>query len=201
MSTADLAFITQEVYAITNRPDRAVETAMAIRSATLKAHQSDYYYKDIFEVGVSFDAASFVQNLDYRSLIPRWRAIKYLRKIDITVTPPLLGIELTLLLPDQIFDNYKIQKEDVYYVAGAFVQINSSTEDITFLLGCYLNPDITDTGYDSWVSKDHPYAIVFDAAATVFKAIGKDEEAAAYKKLVEEQIAMLKLSNVLAEGY
>lgn len=201
MSAADLAFLTQEVYTITGRPDRVNETLTAIKAATLKAHQSDYYYKDIFEVGVSFDNINYVQNLDYRSLIPRWRAIKYLRKIDLTVTPPALGIELSLVVPENVFDSYKVQKQDVYYVAGPYVQINSSTQELTYLLGCYLNPDITEATYDSWVSKDHPYCIVFDAAATVFKATGKDEEAAAYRQLNAEQIAMLKISNILAEGY
>lgn len=194
-----LAELITEVYSLTGRPDRIAETLSAIKSATLKAHQSDYFYKDIFESGIVFDTASFAQSLDYRTLLPRWRALKYLRKYNISTNTP--GKELDIILPDNVLDSYKTTKTDICYVAGAFVQLNSSTKEDTYLMGCYLNPDITEAGYASWIALDHPYAIIFDAAATVFKAIGKDEEAAAYRGLVVEQIAMLKMSNIEGVGY
>ena len=194
-----LAELITEVYSLTGRPDRIAETLSAIKSATLKAHQSDYFYKDVFESGLSFSSSTFVQSLDYRTLLPRWRALKYLRKYDAATNTP--GKELDIILPDNVLDSYKVTKTDICYVAGSYVQINSSTEENTYILGCYLNPDITEASYTSWVALDHPYIIIFDAAATVFKAIGKDEEAAAYRGLVIEQIAMLKMSNIEGVGY
>jgi hypothetical protein len=194
-----LAELIQEVYTLTARPDRVTETLSAIKSATLKAHQSDYYYKDIFESGLAFSTSDYVQNWDYRATLPLYRALKYLRKYDASTGTP--GKELDIISPDAIFDSYKIQKSDICYVAGAFVQINSSTQESTYLMGCYVNPNITSDGYNSWVALDHPYCIIFDAAATVFKAIGKDEEAAAYRTLVSEQISMLRTSNIVAVGF
>jgi hypothetical protein len=194
-----LAEMIQEVYTITGRPDRVAETASAIKSATLKAHQSDFYYKDIFESGVAFDSAAYVQSLDYRALVPLWRAVKYLRKYDFVNAAE--GKILTLVLPELTLDRYQVEKTNIYYVAGSQLNIKSDTAEQYYLLGCYVNPDITTTGYNSWVALDHPYAIIFDAAATVFKAIGKDDEAAAYRTLVAEQIAMLKTSNIVANGY
>lgn len=194
-----LAELITEVYSLTGRPDRVAETLSAIKSATLKAHQTDYYYKDIFESGISFSTSDYIQSLDYRLLLPRWRALKYLRKYAPTTNTP--AKELDIILPDNVLDSYKVTKTDVCYVAGAYVQINSSTQESVYLMGCYINPDITEAGYTSWIANDHPYAIIFDAAATVFKAIGKDEEAAAYRTLVTEQIAMVKMSNIDATGY
>jgi len=188
-----------EVYTLTGRSDLVAETESAVKSATLKAHQSDYYYKDIFESGLVFATSDYVQNLDYRALLSRWRALKYLRKYDYTNSVP--GIELTVILPEQIFDAYQVQKSDICYVAGSYVQINSSTQEQYYLLGCYVNPDITKESYSSWVALDHPFCIVFDAAATVFKAVGKDDEAAAYRGLVAEQIQMLRASNISAVGF
>jgi hypothetical protein len=197
-----LAELIQEVYTLTNRPDRVAETASAIRSATLKAHQSDYYYKDIFETGINFGAVNYLNDLDYRSIIPLFRAIKYLRKYSLgsdgTFSP---GKELELLQPNEVFDIYKCAKNDIYYAAGSQIHIKSSTQDQYYLFGCYLNPNITDTGFNSWVALDHPYVIIFDAAATVFKSIGKDEEASGYRQLVAEQLSMLKSSNITAAGY
>lgn len=193
-----LAELISEVYTITGRPDRVAETASAIKSATLKAHQSDYFYKDVFETGVAFDSSAYVQQLDYRTLLPLWRAVKYLRKYDNTNAVP--GNFLNLIVPEQVLDRYMVEKTNIYYVAGAYLNIRSETEEQYFLLGCYLNPDITTATYSSWIALDHPYAIIYDAAATVFKAIGKDEEAAAYRGLVAEQLQLLKISNIVASG-
>lgn len=195
----NLAELIQEVYTITGRPDRVAETASAIKSATLKAHQCDFFYKDIFETGVAFASSAYIQQLDYRTLIPLWRANKYLRKYDnISGTP---GRFLTLIQPELVLDRYTVEKDDIYYYAGAYAQIKSSTQEQYYLYGCYLNPDVTTAGYNSWVAKDHPYAIIYDAAGSVFKAIGKDEEAASYRTMIPEQIAMLRGSNIVAQGY
>lgn len=194
-----LAELIQEVYTITARSDRVDETASAIKSATLKAHQSDFYYKDLYEVGVDFGTPSFLQSMDYRTLIPRWRAIKYLRKYDLATLTP--GTFLNLITPEGVMDRYNVEKANIYYVAGAYINIKADTSEQGYLVGCYVNPDITSGSYNSWIALDHPYAIIFDAAATVFKATGKDEEAAAYRGLVQEQISMLRASNIIAEGY
>ena len=195
----NLAELCAEVYTITGRPDRVAETLSAVKSATLKAHQSDYYYKDLFETGLDFGFAAFVQSFAYRDILPFWRALKYLRKYDSVTNTP--GKLITLLPPENVLDDYATQKSDICYVAGSYIQINCSVEQQYFLLGCYQNPNITEAGYNSWVALDHPYCIVFDAAATVFKAIGKDEEAAAYRTLVAEQLAMLRTSNIIANGF
>lgn len=194
-----LAELIAEVYTITGRPDRVAETLSAVKSATLKAHQKDFYYKDLFEAGIVFTTAEYVQNLDYRSLLPRWRAVKYLRKYDNTSGDP--GAFLTLITPGEVLDDYSAQRQDIFYVAGQYVQINSSTEEQYYLLGAYLNPDITDTGYSSWIALDHPYAIVYEAVVTVMKAIGEDDKASIYAKMAQEQQALISLSNIQSVGY
>ena len=188
-----------EVYVITGRPDLTGETLSAVKASTLKAHQSDFYYKDIFETGVAFTTSEYLQQLDYRTLIPTWRATKYLRKYDNVAQAP--GTFITLIPPELVMDRYEVEKTNIYYVAGTYINIKSDTQEQYYLYGCYVNPDITQSGYNSWVAKDHPYAIIMDAAATVFKMIGKDEEAAAYRGLVAEQISMLRGSNIVAQGY
>lgn len=194
-----LAELIQEVYTLTARPDLVSETSSAVKAATLKAHQSDYYFKDLFESGLAFSTAEFIQNLDYRALIANWRSLKYLRKFDFTNNVP--GRLLDIIVPENVLNDYKMQRTDICYGAGAFIQINSSTKEQYYLLGAYLNPILTNTGYSSWVALDHPYFIVFDAAATVFKAIGKDDEATTYRQLVAEQLTLLKTANILVNGF
>ena len=196
-----LASLIADVYTLTNRPDLVGETLLAVKNATLKAHASDYYYKDIRETAVQFTTAEYLQSLDYRTLIPLWRAVKYLRKVDITTTPPTPGKFLKLLTTEEVLDSYEIQRENVFYVAGTEVQIRSNTEEQYYLLGCYVRPSIIEADFNSWIADEAPMAIVYEAAATVFKTIGYDEQMVAYRNMVAEEYAALRLTNTVANGY
>lgn len=187
-----------DVITITNRPDLLAETKLAIKAATLKIHQSDYYYKDLHETGIAFSSAAFAQQLDYRVLLPRYRSLKYLRKSDSTGAP---GNFIEVLTPSEVLDAYGIAKDNICYVAGEVIQIKSSTEFQYAILGVYLNPNIVEADYSSWVALDHPFAIVYEAALTVFKAIGYDEQATTFTRMAGEQLQYVKSSNILAEGY
>lgn len=190
---ASLNSLMTDVFTITNRPDLIAETKLAVKQATLKMHHVDYFPKDLFETGISWNPADYVQSLAYKNIIPRWRTFKYLRKYQDSRPGDffqLLGVEETL-------DRYAINKDNICYIAGDQLEIRSSTQDNYMLIGCYLHPDITDEGYSSWIADEHPFAIVFDAAATVFKMIGFDEQAAYLKQNVTEQIALLRQNQII----
>ncbi len=190
---ASLNSLMTDVFTITNRPDLIAETKLAVKQATLKMHHVDYFPKDLHETGLSWNPADFVQSLAYKTLIPRWRTFKYLRKYaDSRATDffQLLTVEETL-------DRYAANKENVCYIAGDQLEIRSSTQDAYMLLGCYLHPDLTDDGYSSWIADEHPYAIINDAAASVFKMIGFDEQAAYLKQNVVEQIQLLRQNQII----
>ena len=195
-----LATLISDVYSLTNRDDLVAETALAVRAATLKMHQSDFYPRDIYETGIDFGASDYTQQLDYKGLIPTWRSLKYLRKYDYTTSPGSAGIGFRVITPDQIFDSYHIEVKDVMYLAGSYFNIKSSTSFQYALLGCYVLPVVTDAAYSSWIADDHPYAIECEAARVIFKMIGYDEQSAAYERLVAEQVAELKMSQILANG-
>lgn len=194
-----LTELRQEVYNLTNRPSLVAETLTAIRSATLKLHQLDYFYKDIFETGVAFSSAEYLQQIEYRTLIPKWRALKYIRKTDSSGTDQ--GTFYEVIAPETVLDSYKVNRENVCYVAGSIVQIRSSEQLQYCLLGCYVNPDITESSYSSWIALDHPYAIIFEAAAIVFKMIGDTDKFTAYTGLAAIQAAEVRLSNIQPVGY
>lgn len=195
-----LTELRQEVYTLTNRPDLVTQTLTAIRAATLKIHQADYFYKDLFETGVLFSSSQYLQSLDYRGLVPQWRALKYLRKTDASAAQDDVFFKV-IPIPEAVEDQYLLNQNDVCYVAGSSIQIRSSTLFRYALLGCYINPIITEAGYNSWLALDHPYAVIFIAAATVFKAVGDTEQFAAFTMLAAEQLAEVKLTNIQAIGY
>ncbi len=188
-----LTDLINDTYTITNRPDLVAETKLAVKKSTLKLHQLDYFPKDIFETGISWDPVAFIQSLDYKTLVPNWRTLKYLRKYS----DGLAGPFFSFLSPEESLDRFAINRDNICYIAGEQLEIRSSTEDTHMLLGCYVNPTLTDTGFSSWIATEHPYAIITDAAASIFKMIGFDEQAAYMKQEVTEQIQILRQNQII----
>ena len=134
---------------------------------------------------------------------PRWRALKYIRKLDASSSPSVPGKFFEVIVPENVLDDYLQHKEDVCYAAGEVLQIRSSTAFQYALLGCYRNPVITTAGYDagnSFIAIEHPYAIIYDAVATVFKTIGKSDESAAYRQLSGQFASEIVTSNIRSIG-
>lgn len=195
---ATFAELCDDVYTLTKRPDLVSDTKLAVKAATLKAHQLDFFYKDVAEIGVQFQLEDYIQSLEYRQLFPNFRAIKYIRKSDVLGAN---GDFLRSITPAESLDAYGAAKQDIYYVAGELIQIKSSTLLQYIFFGYYKNPNIVESSYNSWIALDHPYAIVYEAAATVFKTLGQDEKSTVYKRFCDEQYQFLKQSNIISEGH
>ena len=191
-----------DVLTITKRPDREDLIKLGIRMATLKAHQSDFFPKDLFETGLQFiPPFSNLQSFEYRALIPRWRAFKYLRKFDYTTPPGAAGKLFKFIQPEELLNrDFSYEEEDVCYLAGSMIEIRSSTKDQYMLHGCYVNPDVTETSYKSWIAEEHPMAIIAGADAYVFKQTGYSEQASDMNVEVADQFQLLKME-ILGEGY
>lgn len=198
---ADFNAMLSEIYTITNRPDLVAETTTALKSATLKAHSSDFYFKDLFETAIVYDAADYTQTIPYRTLFPRYRALKYLRKWDGNTVGDTAGKFFDIITPEEVLDSYNRQRNDVAYLAGDVIQVRSSTADLYGLMGVYLRPTVdTPATYKSWIADEWPYAIIFDAAATVFGLLQQDSAKASYQQMAFEQLIFVKNSNIVAVG-
>ena len=198
MTTSFASLVTDTMY-LTNRPDLVNETALAVKAATLKAHQSDDYIKDFKEYSLMFDDSAYYQTLDYKAILPLWRKPRYIRKYD--ATNSAYGIFLEYVEPEKVIDEYKVDRTDIFYVAGANVQIKSSTLLQYVLAGIYENPTVTSNGFNSWIADDHPFAIVYEAAAIIFKTIGRDDQVPVYRGMAGEQLQMLKMHAITGVGY
>ena len=188
-----------DVYDLTNRADLVNETAIAIKSATLKAHRLDFFSKDIYETGVSFPELTYRQSLDYIALIPNFRAIKYIRAVNSSTDD--LGVKIEIITPDEITDSYGLNRNDIAYVAGRVLEIRSSVQFQYMLLGAYVLPIVTTPDYSSWVAEQFKYAIVFEAARLIFKTIGQMEESNGYRQMVAEEYSILTRDGISDVGF
>lgn len=194
-----LTELRQAVYDLTNRPDLVSQTLLAIQKATLKVHHSDYYYKDLFEVGIEFSTSDYLQELEYKAIDSRWRSLKYLRKYD--AASSTAGTLFTVVEDANILDSYKLEVVDICYAAGNVIQIKSSTQFQHAIVGYFVEPDITAGTYSSWAAVDYPFAIITEAAGTIFRTIGKTEENQIYTLMARDELALLRLSNIVTVGY
>ena len=80
----------------------------------------------------------------------------------------------------------------MWYQAGFNIKINSSTQETNFLVGMWLNPIVAEEAYESWIAREIPQAIIYDAAATVFKSIGYDEQMVAMRNDTAVWVNQLK---------
>jgi len=188
-----------EVYNITGRADLVDLTKTAVKAATLKAHNTDFYSKDIYETPITFATTSYTHSLDIISLIPNYRALKYMRKYDVATAEA--GDFITMITPEEVLDKYNRALTDVCYVAGRVIEIKSATEFNTLLIGCYVNPIVLEASYSSWIADLYPYAIIHEAARFVYGAIAMDTEKKSQETFVAEQFAELKINAVSDVGY
>lgn len=201
---ADLA---TEIYSLTKRPDLVAETNSAIKSATLKAHQVDFFERDLFEATIDFGVSGYFQTFPYKTLVPLFRSPKYFRKYDPNAVPVLTGYgpinkknELTIVTPDALFDDYGVERTNVAYLSGVNYNLKFNAPYQYILMGCYLYPNVTDSGYSSWIADTDRYVIIAEALRRIFKLIGQDAEAAAAQDDFKEKIQLLISSNIPSIG-
>lgn len=187
------------VYDITKRPDLETATKSAVKNSTLKLHMSDFYLKDLFETGIQFAEALYIHKLSIKELVPTFRCVSYLRKVAVDYAAPTgyVGTDfLDAVHPLATNDDYGYHRTDVYYLAGTALNIRLSTAEDRLLGGFYVYPTLTDEYYDSWIAKELKEAVVYDAAATVCKSIGYDEQAAQLRTDSQLWLRMVKNSNI-----
>lgn len=179
--------LVDQVGVITLRPDLSVQAAQAIKAATLKAHYSDFFKYDMYEVGIQFDDEGYKQSFDSLQLIPRWRQIEYVRLYVDGVATNLLDV----IEPDNLLDVLNDERINIAYQAGTTVHISSDVSFQHVLIGVYLRPQLDEDDYGSWIAHQHPYIIIHEAARQVLSSTGRLEEANAQHRLYLEALSAL----------
>lgn len=187
-----------EVLGLTKRPDLLARTDTAIRAAILSLHTKDYFARDLYEVSMDFGSELTQHSFDY-SFVPRFRALKYLRRTDFNNTDT--GAFLEVITPESVLDEYARNKENVVYLAGTEIKLRAYPGIRYARLGCYRFPNVQEAGFESWIANDFPYAIIYRAASKICASIGKTEEANAFQADANEAQREMMQSNILLQGY
>lgn len=197
--------IINEVYLITKRPDLISETQAAVARATMKLHALDVFNQDLTSVVLnSGTTPALPVQTDYHysidlSSFTRLRNIAYVRDY----ASPLTGseTEYEALSPMNIFDEYQLERYNYFYRAGTALKLRSSKQLSSIQIGYFQFPIVDGATYASWIASVYPQAIQDEAAATIFRSIGKDEEFQRYTAINLENSATLKAMGSTSSVY
>lgn len=185
MDTPDYSPLFKTIYdgvvALTDRPELVRETEQAILRSTLRMHHIDFFWRDKTNTGMVTSAG--------RSAVVPLTALPRLRKPhSVTAYSDSTPTPLTICLADQLFKDPVTHSAS--YIANAAI-INGSNITIrarnvfnAVAIEYYMNPETDMSKYDSWIASTYPFAIIDDAAATVFYAIGANEQGGSLRQRV-----------------
>lgn len=171
------------VIAQTRRPDVPAVTSAAIRTATLRAHHVDFFPRDMTEGPLTYmpsSTAIYYDIADISTLLPRFRALKFIKSID-TATGSAVE-ELEYRDADDLYDSDGNRRLSVYTLIGDTLRVYPQLATGQFSAFYYRNPNTAGLEYSSWIANTYPDELAMWAAAIVFARTGYAEMAADFQR-------------------
>lgn len=190
------------VYALTKRPDLSVETAQAVRKATMKAHMADSWKNDLTTVIVTLpvlspvNATSFRYQFDLNDSVqyPLFKRISQVKEYNPVATGQ--EIQFKELDADRLLDDYQLEDINYWYQVGKVCNLRCNKVLSYLAVGYWKYPNTVPAQYTSWIASEFPDIIIEEAASYVFKAVGKDTEYVRFRDTWEENIALLRAAHI-----
>lgn len=189
MSAATYNQLVQDVYTITARIDRAAETALAIRRATLKYHLADLWKNDIANAIVTLPVIPVGSDLSFRYTLDLTNTATYplIRKVSNIVEYNAIrtGTEYKFdeYDNDNIMDDYRVERLNYWYQMARQATLRCDKILNQIQVQYWAFPNVTPAGYNSWIADQNPDFISCEAAAYVFAAVGKSDESARFAQM------------------
>lgn len=161
----------------TGRPDLAAHIDMGIRTATVRAHHTDFFWKDAFRGYVTYtpvSGKSYVDIPNFTSDFPLFRALKTVYCVDIDTDSPVE--KLTYRTMGDEYDEEGRLRPSIYVLAGGLRIYPRVQTGKLELLG-YNNPNVGFDTYSSWIADLYKDEIAAWASGIVFARSGALEQA------------------------
>lgn len=179
--------IFEEVRETTNRYDIDTKVRAAIRETTLRAHLSDFYFRDRVEAQIQWPTDETLVDVNVLSYLPRFRQINYARYWN--PSDGALGNMLKWIDPRDVLDDYNYEKKERYYIAGDVLKLKFIYPTRGVQVGYFCTPIVHPyTTYQSWIAEQFPDIIIRGAVALIYNQTGKQEEAKAINQEVGFEI-------------
>lgn len=157
----------------TRRPEIPAVTKAAIKSATLRAHHTDFFPRDLNTTLLTYTPSSTAILYDFPSIhatLVRLRSLQFLQGIDAATSAPVENLEYRTA--DDLFDSDGNRRPHVYTLIGATLRIYPVQATGAMNAFFFQNPDVTEAGYSSWIADTYPDELAMWASAIVFARTG-----------------------------
>jgi len=208
MSAASYQQLIQDVYTLTGRPDRAAETALAVRKATLKYHLADLWKNDLTTSLITVPVIVAGSDMSYRYALDLTQSAQFplFRKmsniVEYNALPTGLEYKFKEYDADNILDDYRVERLNYWYQMGKQVTLRCDKILVQLAAQYWAFPNVVPATYNSWIADENPDFISSEAAAHVFAAVGKADEAARFAQMFlgpdgnSGNLALLRISEI-----
>lgn len=165
-----------DVVTITNRPDLAEETKVAVRTATLSVHMLESFPRDVSTELVKLPNAFYVAGFDTQVLFPRFRGVSTIRILDSSFAPVEFPAIDVVELGDIYDPIYGTLKNNIAYAAGTSLNVRCAVPAYGCLVEYFHLPQVRRESYNSWIAQLYPEPIIYKAASIVLATNGNEEK-------------------------
>lgn len=187
-----------EVIANTKRPELVTLTNAAIRMATLRAHQVDFFPRDVGIALLTYTAPVanefFTDIPTVYTLAPQLRTPDWIQGEDATTFFPNENLEYVIDYKN-FWDEYNCLRSSVFTLMGDTLRARFCSATGRARLYYYKNPVVTDIGYSSWIADMHKEDLAKWAAAIIWARSG-------YQEIAQQMaVSIQDFKSLLVESY
>jgi hypothetical protein len=167
----------------TRRPEIPAITKAAIKSATLRAHHSEFFPRDLSTTTLFYTPSSTAVLYDFSNIhnsLTRLRTIQHIEGIDSVTSTPVENLEYRTA--DDLYDADGNRRPSVYTLIGATLRLYPLQATGAANVFFFRNPDVTELTYSSWIADTYAEELAMWAAAIVFSRTGFAEMASQYSE-------------------
>ena len=182
----------------TRRPEISSVTKAAIRTATLRAHHTDFFPRDLASGPLTYTLSSIAQFYDFPNIsqtLLRMRSLKLIHGIDAVTSAPVEQLEFREA--DDLFDQDGNRRPHIYTLVGDTLRIYFSAPTGAATAFFYQNPQTSEAQYSSWIADTYPDELAAWAAGIVFARTGFTEMAQQFQELHVRPFKELLISSHL----
>jgi hypothetical protein len=198
MSMTTFAELESLVIEQTRRPEISSVTKAAIRTATLRAHHTDFFPRDLASGPLTYTLSSIAQFYDFPNIsqtLLRLRSLKLIHGIDAVTSVPVEQLEFREA--DDLFDADGNRRPHIYTLVGDTLRIYFSAPTGAATAFFYQNPQTSEAQYSSWIADTYPDELAAWAAGIVFARTGFTEMAQQFQELHVRPFKELLISSHL----